>query len=195
MRCCSCLAGSSYECPPSNKSSNPWDSSTCAGKVSWSANESIIVETILPLFERMFAPLGETPHINSNGAGGASWFHYSEANIAGRIPYPDGIKFVILTFPDFFGTGNVTEVRDWCVQWGWPLVCESPSCCRTLVLAKPRPKTCILTATYCQFVCLDGGATCRGAWHEFCQWQRLRRGRPEIRRRRERPRAGSDSAE
>ena len=28
-------------------------------------------------------------------AGGADgWFHYMEANIAGQIPYPEGIKFV-----------------------------------------------------------------------------------------------------
>ena len=121
--------GSSYDCPASNKSgagSNSWNQPSCAGKVTWAGNESIIAETILPLFERMFAPLGEPLHINTNGASGASWFHYSEANIAGNIPYPHGIKFVIVTFPVLFGTGNVTAVREWCVQWGWPLVCESP---------------------------------------------------------------------
>jgi hypothetical protein len=121
--------GSSYDCPASNKSgagSNSWNQPSCAGKVTWAGNESIIAETILPLFERMFAPLGEPLHINTNGASGASWFHYSEANIAGNIPYPHGIKFVIVTFPVLFGTGNVTAVREWCVQRGWPLVCESP---------------------------------------------------------------------
>ena len=66
--------GSSYNCPPSNNSGgNSWNQPACAGKVTWSGNESIIAETILPLFERMFAPLGEAPHINTNGASGASW--------------------------------------------------------------------------------------------------------------------------
>ena len=36
--------------------------------------------------------------------------------------YPHGIKFVIATFTSLFGTANATAVRDWCVQWGWPLV-------------------------------------------------------------------------
>ena len=105
--------GSSYDCPPSNNSDgNDWDKPACAGKVSWGANESIVAATILPLFARMFAPLGQAPRINTNGASGGSWFHYSEANIAGTIPYPEGIKFVIAAFPDLFGTGpNATEVR------------------------------------------------------------------------------------
>ena len=36
--------------------------------------------------------------------------------------YPHGIKFVIATFTSLFGTANATAVREWCVQWGWPLV-------------------------------------------------------------------------
>ena len=80
--------GSSYDCPPSNSSGNPWEQPSCASPVTW-ANTSLVSEVLVPLFARMFAPTAATrPNISTNGDGG-SWFHYAEANIAGTIPYPE----------------------------------------------------------------------------------------------------------
>eukprot|EP01052_Picozoa_sp_SAG31_P033095 SAG31_NODE_3697_length_3978_cov_1.827791_2_plen_295_part_00 len=109
--------GSSNDCPHSDD--NGWDSPSCVPKTYWS-NTTLIAESVLPMFARMFHGPGRLPHINTGGKDG--WFHYMEANIAGRIPYPQGIKFVVLSFPQLFGTPNATGARKWCEKWGWPLL-------------------------------------------------------------------------
>jgi hypothetical protein len=50
------------------------------------------------------------------------WFRYWEADIAGTVHYPDGIKMVIGTFTSLFGTVLGEQLQHWCIEHGWPLV-------------------------------------------------------------------------
>jgi hypothetical protein len=49
-------------------------------------------------------------------------FKYWEANIDAAVALPAGIKFLIASFVDLFGTPNGVMVQQWCVQSGFLLV-------------------------------------------------------------------------
>eukprot|EP01052_Picozoa_sp_SAG31_P013702 SAG31_NODE_831_length_11669_cov_3.410026_5_plen_299_part_00 len=49
-------------------------------------------------------------------------FKYWEANIAGAPLFPSGIKMLIGSFKDLFGTPNGARLQAWCKKRGWVLV-------------------------------------------------------------------------
>ena len=57
-------------------------------------NQSI-VDGLAPTFTRMYDP-------TSLNISSAEWFHYWEADIAGTVSYPTGIKMVVGTFRSLF---------------------------------------------------------------------------------------------
>eukprot|EP01052_Picozoa_sp_SAG31_P039206 SAG31_NODE_5393_length_2565_cov_1.959043_1_plen_411_part_00 len=53
---------------------------------------------------------------------------FVEANIlAQRLRYPAAVKFVVADFDAHFGSAVGASVRQWCQQWGWPLLWSLPS--------------------------------------------------------------------
>jgi len=49
-------------------------------------------------------------------------FRYWEAIPAGRLLFPDSIKFFIGSFPGLFGTKGGASLQQWCRERGWALV-------------------------------------------------------------------------
>ncbi|GAB5353709.1 hypothetical protein AAMO2058_000057200 [Amorphochlora amoebiformis] len=47
---------------------------------------------------------------------------YLEADIAGALWYPEGIKFLLASFPAYFGSSAGHLIRKWCQQRGWALI-------------------------------------------------------------------------
>ena len=83
-----------------------------AGVSIWTNNRSS--NNLGALMGRMAAPT-EFP-ISSEEV-----FRYWEANIAGAPLYPDGIKMMVGSFGDLFGTRLGHKLREWCQQQGWVL--------------------------------------------------------------------------
>jgi hypothetical protein len=83
-----------------------------AGVSIWTNNVS--ATNLGTLFGRMAAP----KHFNITGA---EVFRYWEANIAGAPLYPDGIKMLVGSFGDLFGTMLGRRLQALCVQQGWVL--------------------------------------------------------------------------
>ncbi len=83
-----------------------------AGVSLWTNNVS--AANLGTLFGRMAAP----KQFNITGA---EVFRYWEANIAGAPLYPDGIKMLVGSFGDLFGTMLGRRLQAWCVQQGWVL--------------------------------------------------------------------------
>eukprot|EP01043_Picozoa_sp_COSAG02_P046183 COSAG02_NODE_4297_length_5538_cov_3.544402_5_plen_791_part_00 len=83
-----------------------------AGVSIWTNNVS--AANLGTLFGRMAAP----KQFNITGA---EVFRYWEANIAGAPLYPDGIKMLVGSFGDLFGTILGRRLQAWCVQRGWVL--------------------------------------------------------------------------
>ena len=48
-------------------------------------------------------------------------FKYWEANIAGAPLFPDGIKMLVGSFPQLFGTEQGRRLQAWCRKQGWVL--------------------------------------------------------------------------
>jgi hypothetical protein len=46
---------------------------------------------------------------------------YIESNVLGTVVYPEGVKMVIVSFADFFGSAFGSDIRDWCARYGWAL--------------------------------------------------------------------------
>eukprot|EP00401_Gymnodinium_catenatum_P013584 CAMPEP_0117500224 /NCGR_PEP_ID=MMETSP0784-20121206/22666_1 /TAXON_ID=39447 /ORGANISM="" /LENGTH=500 /DNA_ID=CAMNT_0005295427 /DNA_START=62 /DNA_END=1565 /DNA_ORIENTATION=- len=53
---------------------------------------------------------------------GIDFVQYVEAMSIGTIPFPDGVKFVLASFPSLFGTPEGTSLRAWCRKHGWLLL-------------------------------------------------------------------------
>eukprot|EP00035_Acanthoeca_spectabilis_P031745 m.15583 g.15583 ORF g.15583 m.15583 type:complete len:512 (-) comp4936_c0_seq1:37-1572(-) len=47
---------------------------------------------------------------------------FVEANLAGAVAYPDGVKAVVGVVQSLFGTALGQQLQAWCSHWGWPLL-------------------------------------------------------------------------
>lgn len=47
---------------------------------------------------------------------------YLEGGVAGQLPLPSGVRFVLASLPALFGTEEAAELRAVCVAKGWPLL-------------------------------------------------------------------------
>ena len=46
---------------------------------------------------------------------------YWESNILGTVRYPEGVKFISVSFLEYFGTTAGQAIREWCIEHGWAL--------------------------------------------------------------------------
>ena len=53
---------------------------------------------------------------------GDSWQYIWEPDIAGTIQFPHGVKFLVASFPTFFGSQYGEVLRRWCTRQRWALV-------------------------------------------------------------------------
>jgi len=45
-----------------------------------------------------------------------------EADILGSVRYPEGVKFIVASFSDYFGNVTGSDLRTWCINHKWALV-------------------------------------------------------------------------
>jgi hypothetical protein len=66
---------------------------------------------------------------------------FVEANLAGTVRYPDGVKLVVVAVQTLFGTHLAEEIRAWCSQWVSLRSCaRAPVVCGVLVAVVRRAK-------------------------------------------------------
>jgi hypothetical protein len=88
-------------------------------------NHSTIQET----FQRLFEPIPTAvPTLQTAAAKGLQTMHYLEADLAGNVIFPDGVKSV-LAQARLLGTAAAAALRDWCVGNGWALLWSAGPYC------------------------------------------------------------------
>jgi hypothetical protein len=51
----------------------------------------------------------------------SAYMRYIEADIAGIVPFPTGVKMIVASFPALFGTPAGKQLQQWCAANKWPL--------------------------------------------------------------------------
>merc|ERR1712137_1360168 len=72
-------------------------------------NGSSVEEEARELLPRIFAPYDRVPNVTQSDV-----MKYWESNIVGNVFYPDGVKFIIASFPQLFGTEEGARTQRWC---------------------------------------------------------------------------------
>lgn len=47
---------------------------------------------------------------------------YWEADVLGSVRYPEGVKFIVASFSDYFGNVTGSDLRAWCIRHKWALL-------------------------------------------------------------------------
>jgi hypothetical protein len=91
-----------------------------ANAVMW--NSPVCANTTGGILPRLFSMLyGETRQ-DRTLTDPAQMMTFIEANLAGTVLYPDGVKLIVGTMQTLFGSVLGGQLRRWCVQNGWALL-------------------------------------------------------------------------
>lgn len=85
------------------------------------------------VFSRMFGQWGKYP-VNSSNI-----LTYWESDFQGAVLYPQGVRMVVGSFSELFGTHYGKLLRDWCAARGWILAWAMGGVPNTTSLAGHRP--------------------------------------------------------
>jgi hypothetical protein len=90
-------------------------------------------ETDVAALDRVATLLSRMLVTKGTNVSAAHFDYYYEAELLGRLTFPDAVHFVIADLGKLFGTELGTKVRQWCARWGWALI-WSPG-----IYANPQP--------------------------------------------------------
>jgi hypothetical protein len=81
----------------------------------WEPSPKLAAPPLISTFQRLYQ--SPPPLVSSR-----TQIQYFEADIAGSVFLPQGVKFVIGRYSDLFGTPDGILLQQWCVKNGWSLL-------------------------------------------------------------------------